>query len=305
MTPYPTKVSPMIPAVLLILSIACWAEMDLFVPSLPQMVTDFGTTDQTIQLTLSLNFLGFFISSLFCGAMADAFGRRPVLIGGSILFVIGGCFCVFSTHIVPFLIGRFIQGIGVSGPATVTTAVIGDLYEGDRQMKLQSLMNSIITITMALAPLVGVAIAVEFGWRANFGVIAILAVVGLVAASVVIPETLPVERRRALRVKDLIATYKLLLFSREFVLPVVGLCALITPYFIFIGVISLLFIGELNLPMSEYVFYQGSVVGVFALFSLLMPLLPKRTNMNRLSRISIWISLIAGLGPVLSFSSDP
>lgn len=104
--------------------------MDLFVPSLPQIMRYFETTEQVIQWTFSFNFFGFFITSLFCGALSDAIGRRKVLLFGTALFVLGSVLTVTATRIELFLLGRLVQGIGVSAPAVVSMAMIADMFEG-------------------------------------------------------------------------------------------------------------------------------------------------------------------------------
>src|SRR5688572_12725003 len=130
--------SPLIPVVLITILIGCWSELDLYAPSFPQMMHYFATTEQAMQWTLSLNFLGFFFASLLCGPLADAFGRRPVILVGSLFFLLGSLVCVAATSIEIMFLGRFIQGLGVSAPVTVCMAVIADIYQGERQVRLLS-----------------------------------------------------------------------------------------------------------------------------------------------------------------------
>ena len=75
------KGSALVIAALLLLEIFCWIEVDLYAPSFPQIRRFFGTTEEMIQWTLSLNFLGYFLSSLMVGPLADSLGRRPVALG--------------------------------------------------------------------------------------------------------------------------------------------------------------------------------------------------------------------------------
>jgi len=290
-----SKKSPLIPYLLLILQIACWTEMDLFAPSLPDIMRGLNTNEAVIQWAFSLNFLGFFLSSLFVGPLADAFGRRPILLIGSLVFVFGGIISFLASNIEFFLLGRLIQGVGVGAPAVLGIAILGDIYQGEKQVKMLSLINSIITITMAVAPIVGAAIASYLGWRANFGVICALAFIGLSIVWFFIPETLVDENRRPFYLKDLISNYKRLLLHRQFIQPCLGLGAMVTPYFIFVGSISLIFIDELGMPMSEYVLYQGVVVGCFAVFSLWMPRLTNQFDIQILTRLSILLSSCGGV----------
>lgn len=246
-----------------------------------------------MQWTLSLNFLGFFFASLLCGPLADAYGRRPVILGGSVLFLLGSLICFASSSIELMLLGRFVQGLGVSAPVTVCMAVIADIYQGERQIKLLSRMNSSVTITMAMAPIVGVYLTEHFGWRSNFGVIFAIALIGCVLIGLYVPETLAQEGRVEFSGKSLVKSYLKLLRSRNFMSAVLGLCLTITPYFIFIGIIPLLFMEQLGVGLNEYVYYQGSVVGLFAVLSLMMPLILKMYDINKMLRMSILLSLVA------------
>jgi DHA1 family bicyclomycin/chloramphenicol resistance-like MFS transporter len=282
-----------IPIVLITILIGCWSELDLYAPSFPQMLDYFKTTDQMMQWTLSLNFLGFFFASLLCGPLADAYGRRPVIIGGSILFLIGSLICVASMNIETMLLGRFFQGLGVSAPVTVSMAVIADIYQGERQVSLLSKMNTSVTIVMALAPVIGVYLTEMFGWRANFLAIFIIALLGSLLIWLFVPETHADDSRVDFSPRSLITSYLTLLKSRKFMGATLALCLMITPYFIFIGIVPLLFQKKLGISLDEYKYYQGSVVAVFAALSLFIPAILRRFNGNKLLRLSFVCSTVA------------
>lgn len=281
--------SPWIPVVLITILVGCWSELDLYAPSFPQMMHYFGTTEQAMQWTLSFNFLGFFIASLLCGPLADAYGRRVVILGGSFLFLLGSLICVAANNIEMMFLGRLVQGIGVSAPVTVCMAVIADIYQGDRQVRLLSRMNSAVTITMALAPIVGVYLTDHFGWRSNFQAIFGIALIGSILIWMFVPET-HVQGRTQFSSRGLLKSYATLLRSQSFMTAVLGLCLSITPYFIFIGIIPLLFMEELGVTLNDYVYYQGSVVALFATLSLLIPFFMKSGNLNKMIKWSIYLS---------------
>ncbi len=249
--------SAWIVTILTFLLLACWSELDLYAPSFPQMMHYYQTTEQMMQLTLSLNFLGFFFASLLCGPLADAFGRRRVILGGTALFTLGSVLCVFASNIELMLLGRLIQGIGVSAPITVCLAVVADIYQGDRQVALMTRMNSMITITMAIAPVAGVYLTKHFGWQSNFLVILGMAIMGLTLIWLFLPETLKQSERRHFNKKSLIQGYVTLLKSKEYMFPALACSFAVTPYFVFIGIMPLLFMEELGISLNQYSFYQG------------------------------------------------
>ncbi len=293
--------SAWIVTILTFLLLACWSELDLYAPSFPQMMHYYQTTEQMMQLTLSLNFLGFFFASLLCGPLADAFGRRRVILGGTALFTLGSVLCVFASNIELMLLGRLIQGIGVSAPITVCLAVVADIYQGDRQVALMTRMNSMITITMAIAPVAGVYLTKHFGWQSNFLVILGMAIMGLTLIWLFLPETLKQSERRHFNKKSLIQGYVTLLKSKEYMFPALACSFAVTPYFVFIGIMPLLFMEELGISLNQYSFYQGSVVGLFSLLSLTVPSLMSRFDTKLLVGISSLFS-ITGLLFALLFS---
>ncbi|MBA3815151.1 MAG: multidrug effflux MFS transporter [Parachlamydiaceae bacterium] len=300
------KTSPLIPIIFIIALIACWIELDLYAPSFPQIMHHFETNEQAIQWTLSLNFLGFFLSSLFCGPLADGFGRRPILVTGSIIFALGSIVCVFAPSMEILMLGRFIQGMGVSAPVTICMAVIADIYQGDRQVRLLSIMNSTVTMVMAAAPIAGVFLTEYFGWRSNFVVIAIGAFLGTFLIGFFIPETHEKDKRQPFEIKQLFMGYVQLLKCKSFMLLTLSLCFMTAAYFVFIGIIPLLFMEKLGVDINSYALYQGSGVGLFAILSLCVPTVMSKFNVDKLMRASMIVSLASGisLGLLGIFAAD-
>ena len=290
-----SKSSPLIFLSLVSLLVFCWIEVDLYAPGFPQIRQYFNTTEEMIQLTLSLNFLGYFLSSLLVGPLADSFGRRPIILGGSLLFVAGSLLCVLAPNLPLLLAGRVIQGLGVSAPTALAMTVIGDLYEGDKQIKLFSLMNSLVTITMAGAPILGAFLSQSYGWRSSFGLILAGSLAATLGVLFILPESHEPEKRIPFSVSRLGASYGTLLRSRFFLATTFGLVLLATPYFVFIATIPFLFLETLKLPMSQYVYYQGAVVGLFALLSLIVPALVGKVDSRKMTIGSISLTVTAGV----------
>jgi MFS transporter, DHA1 family, multidrug resistance protein len=291
-----------IPVILLVILIGCWSELDLYAPSFPQMMHHFGTTEQMMQWTLSLNFLGFFLASLLCGPLADAFGRRPVILGGSAIFVVGSFICLWATSIEIMLLGRLIQGIGVSAPVTVCQAVIADIYQGEKQIRLLSRTNSAITVTMALAPIVGVYLTEHFGWHANFVAIFAVALLGGALIFLFVPETHEQHARSTFKPSTLISGYITLLKNKDFMSAALGMCFVVTPYFVLIGILPLLFMEQLGVSIGNYAFYQGSIVGLFSALSLSIPWILSSFDINKVARLSTIASVLSlAVSFVLSF----
>jgi MFS transporter, DHA1 family, multidrug resistance protein len=279
---------------LVLLGIFCWIEVDLYAPAFPQLRQFFGTTEEMIQWTLSINFIGFFISSLFVGPLADSYGRRPVLLTGCLLFITGSLVCFLAPNLPILLAGRLLQGLGVSAPTTLALTVIGDLFEGDQQVKLFSILNSLVTLTMAAAPLMGAFLSERYGWRANFALILGGALASSLLVAFLVPESHPQGDRAPFSLGRMAENYGELLRSPFFLATALGLVLLATPYFIFIATIPFLFLETLAMPMSRYVYFQGVVVGLFAVLSLAVPWLVGKVDARKMTLGSITLSLAAG-----------
>jgi DHA1 family bicyclomycin/chloramphenicol resistance-like MFS transporter len=219
------KGSALVIAALLLLEIFCWIEVDLYAPSFPQIRRFFGTTEEMIQWTLSLNFLGYFLSSLMVGPLADSLGRRPVVLGGAALFILGSLLCVAAPDLATLFAGRVIQGVGVSAPTTLAVTIVADVHDGARQARINAVMNSVVTVTMAAAPMAGAWLSERCGWRSNFMLIFAGALASTALIFVLVPETLGREKRQPFVPARILGNYGQLLRSPFFLSTALGSCA--------------------------------------------------------------------------------
>jgi MFS transporter, DHA1 family, multidrug resistance protein len=173
---------------------------DAMLPAFPQIAADLGLSDvNRAQLVITIFILGTGLGQLFTGPLSDALGRKPVILGGLLLFMAGCVLAIYAKSLTLLLLARFVQGIGVSAPRTVTIAMVRDLYAGRRMARVMSLAMTLFVLVPAVAPLVGQSIAAGFGWRSIFGAFILFAALGFLWLGLRQPETLPQEKRRALK----------------------------------------------------------------------------------------------------------
>ena len=116
-------------------------EFDLFVPSFPELQAQFSLTPFWVEALLSANFMGYCISLFFVGSLADRYGRKPIILLGLGIFVVGSLLCVSAPVYSYLLVGRFLQGMGIAAPAILSFLIIADAYAMKKQQFLLAMLN--------------------------------------------------------------------------------------------------------------------------------------------------------------------
>ncbi len=168
---------------------------DTYLPSLPEVAGDLGTTEAYVQLTITATLIGGALGQFVIGPLSDRFGRRTPVMIGLVVHIVASLLCMAVMDVAPLVVLRIIQGIGNAAAAVTAMAVIRDRLSGAEASAVLSRLMLVIGVAPLLAPTVGGAIAHLWGWRAVF---AFLALFGLALLAVVwkfLPETLPVAQR--------------------------------------------------------------------------------------------------------------
>lgn len=257
----------MIMYVLVIVIITDAIETDIFVPSFPEIMVYFDTTEAMVQLIIGCNFIGLCLSSLLYGPLCDAYGRRICLQAGNIIFLLASIGCLASNTMESLLFWRFMQGLGTGVGFVVPAAIIFDLYTKEEAAKVIGFYSALITFAMAFAPIVGNYLNIHFGWQANFILIVVLSVISLILTTLFIKETLPINKRTPIHYKSIWAGYTKILCSKETLWYIIIISCLFSGYIIYITNLSLVFIDHLGVSTSYYGYYQGSVLLIYAIIS--------------------------------------
>lgn len=273
---------------ILLIEILCGAEIDLFIPSFPELQEIFHLSPFMVQLTLSINFVAFCVCSLFAGALADRYNRRHVILGSLFIFVVGSVFCTLAYHYSVLLFGRLLQGIGIAGPATLAYVVIADENPMEKQIELMGILNGMITLAMAFAPIVGSFISYYFGWRGNFVLLGSLGLLCFVMSIFAIP-----QREGDLTIPITLKTYLPLFSSKKLLAYIMGICLFVVPYWLFISMAPILYMQDMGVPLKSFGFYQGSLIFFFALVSLLSPIFLRKFGQHKCFLFGIGLTLIS------------
>ncbi|MFT5870232.1 MAG: DHA1 family bicyclomycin/chloramphenicol resistance-like MFS transporter [Paracoccaceae bacterium] len=173
------------------------------------------------QLIITSFVLGMGVGTLFTGPLSDTLGRKPVVLGGAALYILGAGLAWSAQSLETVLLARLLQGLGAAGPRVVAIAIIRDLYEGRKMAKLISIVMLIFTLVPAFAPTLGAGIIWLTGWRGIFAAFIIFSTIGATWLAIRQPETLPVSRRRPFKLATLIAGVKEIFSHRVVTLAIV------------------------------------------------------------------------------------
>lgn len=165
--------------------------IDMMLPALPEIGRDLQVEHANdLQLIVTVLLFGMGIGQLLFGPLADSFGRKPVILAGFVIFIIGCLSSIFSTRFELMVVGRLIQGIGTGGPRTAIIALVRDQYGGRAMARIMSVVMAIFIIVPVLAPALGQVVLLAFGWQAIFGILVIQGLVVLTWFAIRQPETL-------------------------------------------------------------------------------------------------------------------
>ena len=211
---------------------------DMYLPSLPIIATQFGTSISGVQITLSLFLIGFAAGQLIYGPFADRFGRRPVLIIALGIVLVADIACTLSLSVEVLMSSRFLQGIGTAGPIVLARSIIRDLYSGKRTGEELAKVAALMGFVPAIAPTIGSVIHVYFGWRMIFLSQTALVLLALMAIVMALPETNTRKRTEPLTLGSFPKIYMGLTRNRLYLVYVAGTCFSYAGLFSFISVSS-------------------------------------------------------------------
>lgn len=174
--------------------------IDAMLPALPVIGAELSPDAlHRAPLILMAFVLGMGLGTFIAGPLSDAFGRRRVLIYGSVIYIVAAAAAWASSTLEVLLIARVVQGLGAASPRIVAIAIVRDLYAGREMAKIVSLVLLIFTLVPAVAPAMGAVIIDYMGWRGIFLAFILFSAICLLWFVLRLPETLPGPARRPLR----------------------------------------------------------------------------------------------------------
>jgi len=181
-------------ALITVLNMTALLSTDMYLPSFPTMMAEFGVTESVLNLTLVGFFLFFAVGMLLFGPFSDRYGRKPVLVAGLGLYLTASLLCAAAGSIWQLVLFRVVQALGAGCMVSVSTALVKDSFDGRLRGTVLATIQSMGVVGPMLAPIVGAFIVQYASWRVTFLVLAGISLCSLTAA-LLLEEPLKPESR--------------------------------------------------------------------------------------------------------------
>jgi DHA1 family bicyclomycin/chloramphenicol resistance-like MFS transporter len=234
--------------------------IDMSLPGLSAITSGLGVDPGLGSLTLTTFLTGFGVSQLFFGPLSDRFGRRPVLAGGLLFYLLGGLACALAPNFGFLLAARVVQGFGAAAGTVLAIAMVRDCFEGAAAQRRLAYVNAVMNVAPVIAPVIGSGMLALVSWRGIYGLLAIVGAAIWLLSLAFVPETIRQRDPSATRLFSLLHSYGRVLRHRGAIAHTLIGGTLFANMFSFISGSPLVFIDQLGLSRPAF-------SGIFALTS--------------------------------------
>lgn len=190
--------------------------MDMMMPALPNIGSTFQiSVPNRMQEVLSIFLIGFGLGQFVMGTLSDRFGRRPVLLGGMIVYCVASVLAISAPTFEGLLLARVLQGLGTSATRVIATSIVRDCYTGRRMASVMSLAMMVFIAVPVIAPSFGQALMLWISWRGIFVVLTVYGALALIWSALRMPETLPASERKPLVAGEILSAFRQTVTNRQ------------------------------------------------------------------------------------------
>lgn len=297
----------MTPATLLWLITGCMMlqplSTDVYLASLPHLTAYFSATPAAVQQTLSLFVIGFGTAQLISGPLSDRYGRRPIMMGGLVIYLSSSIACAVAPSLYFLVVARFVQAVGCCTAVVVTRAIIRDAYAPTDGARMFAKASSLMSLVPILGPVLGSYLQVAYGWRATFGVHILFCALLTWAAGCWLVETNRHKDPNATRISGLSRSYARIASSPAFWAYTLPGALSYASIFVFISGASFVLIKVLGVPTEYYGYCHAFSIFGYLWGTIVCRRLLTRIGLARTLTVGTTLSLVGGLsflGLVLS-----
>ncbi len=241
--------------------------IDTYLPAFHVMAQDLGGTKLQMQQSLTFYLLPYTLMTLFHGAVSDAIGRLTTIKWGLGIFALASLGCAFAPNVETLWFFRALQGFAGGAGNVVARAMVRDLFEGVMAQRVMAQVQMLFGLAPAIAPILG-GVLLGFHWQAIFIFLFAYAFISLIVALMLLPETMPIEKRVPLSVRQVIKGYKQAFSDREFIKLIIAIGANFAGFFVYVLASPVFLIEHLKLNPHQFGFMfipsvSGMVLGSY------------------------------------------
>lgn len=270
--------------------------LDIYSPTIPQLQKALHTTPAMIQLTVTAFALAMGIGQLLIGPFSDRIGRKPIMLIGLVIYIIGSGLCAAASNAPLLIIGRIAQACGCAATMSSAFASVKDIYN-DKATHVYSLLNSTIAVVPLIAPIIGGYLATVFNWEANFVFLAIFGVLILFTTATGFKESIPKKgKNKVLTQSNLkIATHPVFI-----VFTLLSTCGF-SCFLAFFSVTPYIIITLLHVSIEHFGYYFATISVVSCFGSLFAAKLISKFGVSWVGLAGAIIVLLSGILIVTDF----
>lgn len=239
-------------------------EIDICVPSFPEISDQFGLSVFKAELLLGVNLLAHCVGSFFAGNLGDRYGKKRVITVGLLIFIFGSLLCFVAPSYWVLLSARMIQGLGVALPMVLGPLILMDYTPKSQHQKSMSMLNGFCTLALATAPTLGSYTTLYFGWRFNFALLTFLGAIAFAFFVTGIRSDSVTDQKVSLSIRE----YWPIFQSPVLVTYIVGLCLMIGLYYTFVAMAPMVYVKSFGVSLKDLGLYQGTLTLVFGVLSI-------------------------------------
>ncbi|EGR5448322.1 Bcr/CflA family efflux MFS transporter [Vibrio cholerae] len=266
---------------------------DIHLSALPEMMDFMNTNQQLMQSSISIFLLGVGASSLIYGPLSDKYGRKPVIIVGLFIAIFGNLWAVTLSTIEPFLIARFVQGIGCGVCIALPRIVLSDIVQGERYAITSSYITLFTGLSIVLGPVLGSFIQSWYGWKANFIAMALMIFFMLIMYTWLCPETNK-YKNQSIQLVNVFTNYRLVLQNKIFFSATLLAGIGMTCFVMYTSSSSFVLQEQFGLSPTAYGWMSAFVGSGLLMSRFLLPKFIRRYGMNQMILTGLFILIICG-----------
>ena len=283
-----------------LLSMLMPLSIDMYLPAMPAIALDFNVSDGMVQLTLSAYIIGFAIGQLFYGPMADSIGRKPVIVGGVLLFAIAAAGCALVKDIDQLILLRFLHGLAAASASVVISALMRDMFSKEEFSRMMSFVTLVMTIAPLMAPIIGGILLKWFSWHSIFWVLSATALLAVILVKFCIPETLHKENRQKFNLMTTLHNFVSLFRHRRVISYMLSSAFSFAGMFSFLSAGPFVYIGLNGVSPQDFGYYFALNIVCLFVMTTINSRHVRRKGAVKMLRLGLTVQFLMGIWLVVS-----